>query len=134
MKRFTWWRMEQNAAHNARERWCASCSILHHVKRFMSQPPHFRSLTHRNFGVFTESAELTFFEVTFQPPDAPDVVQCRGAVLQCCRKRGKRQWSHPGSHQCCPRHPPSIPCPTHQLRRHQSHLRSYAKKITRLSS
>ena len=39
MKRFTWWRMEQNAPHNARERWCASCSILHHVKRFMSQPP-----------------------------------------------------------------------------------------------
>ena len=40
MKRFTWWRMEQNAPHNARERWCASCSILHHVKRFMSQPPY----------------------------------------------------------------------------------------------
>ena len=39
MKRFTWWRMEQNAPHNARERWCASCSILHHVKRFISQPP-----------------------------------------------------------------------------------------------
>ena len=40
MKRFTWWRMEQNAPHNARERWCASCSILHHVKRFMSHSPY----------------------------------------------------------------------------------------------
>ena len=39
MKRFTWWRMEQNAPHNARERWCASCSILHHVKRFLSHSP-----------------------------------------------------------------------------------------------
>ena len=39
MKRFTWWRMEQNAPHNARERWSASCSILHHVKRFMSHLP-----------------------------------------------------------------------------------------------
>ena len=39
MKRFTWWRMEENAPHNARERWCGSCSILHHVKRFMSHLP-----------------------------------------------------------------------------------------------
>ena len=39
MKRFTWWRMEQNAPHNARERWCVSCSILHHAKRFMSHSP-----------------------------------------------------------------------------------------------
>ena len=39
MKRFTWWMMEQNAPHNARERWSASCSILHHVKRFMSHSP-----------------------------------------------------------------------------------------------
>ena len=39
MKRFTWWRMEQNPPHNAGERWCASCSILHHVKRFMSHSP-----------------------------------------------------------------------------------------------
>ena len=39
MKRFTWWRMEQNPPHNARERWCPSCSILHHVKRFISQSP-----------------------------------------------------------------------------------------------
>ena len=40
MKRFTWWRMEQNPPHNAGERWCASCSILHHVKRFMSHSPN----------------------------------------------------------------------------------------------
>ena len=44
MKRFTWWRMEQNAPHNARERWCASCSILHHVKRFMSHSPKIKDL------------------------------------------------------------------------------------------
>ena len=40
MKRFTWWRMEQKAPHNARERWWASSSILHHVKRFMSHLPN----------------------------------------------------------------------------------------------
>ena len=43
MKRFTWWRMEQNAPHNAWERWCPSCSILHHVKRFISQSPTARA-------------------------------------------------------------------------------------------
>ena len=44
MKRFTWWRMEQNAPHNARERWCASCSILHHVKRSLSHSPNVSNL------------------------------------------------------------------------------------------
>ena len=44
MKRFTWWRMEQNAPHNARERWGASCSILHHVKRFMSHSPYAKNI------------------------------------------------------------------------------------------
>ena len=43
MKRFTWWRMEQNPPHNAEERWCSSSSILHHVKRFMSHSPNSRS-------------------------------------------------------------------------------------------
>ena len=42
MKRFTWWRMEQNAPHNAQESWCASCSILHHNFRTMSHTPHIR--------------------------------------------------------------------------------------------
>ena len=39
MKRFTWWRMEQDAHHLSRALCGAFCSILHHVKRFMSQPP-----------------------------------------------------------------------------------------------
>ena len=41
MKRFTWWRMEQDAHHLSRALCGAFCSILHHVKRFMSQPPNF---------------------------------------------------------------------------------------------
>ena len=40
MKRFTWWRMEQDPHHLSRALCGAFCSILHHVKRFMSQPPH----------------------------------------------------------------------------------------------
>ena len=40
MKRFTWWRMEQDAHHLSRALCGAFCSILHHVKRFMSQPPY----------------------------------------------------------------------------------------------
>ena len=40
MKRFTWWRMEQDAHHLSRALCGAVCSILHHVKRFMSQPPN----------------------------------------------------------------------------------------------
>ena len=40
MKRFTWWRMEQDAHHLSRALCGAFCSILHHVKRFISQPPH----------------------------------------------------------------------------------------------
>ena len=40
MKRFTWWRMEQDAHHLSRALCGALCSILHHVKRFMSQPPN----------------------------------------------------------------------------------------------
>ena len=39
MKRFTWWRMEQDPHHLSRALCAAFCSILHHVKRFMSQPP-----------------------------------------------------------------------------------------------
>ena len=39
MKRFTWWRMEQDAHHLSRALCGAFCSILHHVKRFLSQPP-----------------------------------------------------------------------------------------------
>ena len=42
MKRFTWWRMEQDAHHLSRALCGAFCSILHHVKRFMSQPPYSR--------------------------------------------------------------------------------------------
>ena len=38
-ERFTWWRMEQDAHHLSRALCGAFCSILHHVKRFMSQPP-----------------------------------------------------------------------------------------------
>ena len=63
MKRFTWWRMEQNAPHNAWERWCPSCSILHHVKRFISQPPNKRHFCRHRlrvpllglFDIFEES-------------------------------------------------------------------------------
>ena len=40
MKRFTWWRMEQDAHHLSRALCGAFCSILHHVKRFLSQPPY----------------------------------------------------------------------------------------------
>ena len=40
MKRFTWWRMEQDGHHLSRALCGAFCSILHHVKRFMSQPRH----------------------------------------------------------------------------------------------
>ena len=58
MKRFTWWRMEQNAPHNARERWCASCSILHHVKRFMSHSPD------GTFSVFTLIGRAIEFETS----------------------------------------------------------------------
>ena len=39
MKRFTWWRMEQDAHHLSHALCGLFCSILHHVKRFMSQPP-----------------------------------------------------------------------------------------------
>ena len=39
MKRFAWWRMEQDTHHLSRALCGAFCSILHHVKRFMSQPP-----------------------------------------------------------------------------------------------
>ena len=55
MKRFTWWRMEQKAPHNARERWCASCSILHHVKRFLSHSPHFHF-----WFLFVKSSDVKF--------------------------------------------------------------------------
>ena len=40
MKRFTWWRMEQNAPHNAQESGCRTCSILQHEKRSMSHCPY----------------------------------------------------------------------------------------------
>ena len=40
MKRFTWWRMEQDPHHLSRALCGAFCSILHHVKRFLSQPPY----------------------------------------------------------------------------------------------
>ena len=40
MKRFTWWRMEQDGHHLSHALCGAFCSILHHVKRFMSQPPY----------------------------------------------------------------------------------------------
>ena len=40
MRRFTWWRMEQVGHHLSRALCGAFCSILHHVKRFLSQPPH----------------------------------------------------------------------------------------------
>ena len=40
MKRCTWWRMEQDAHHLSPALCGAFCSILHHVKRFISQPPH----------------------------------------------------------------------------------------------
>ena len=42
MKRFAWWRMEQDTHHLSRALCGAFCSILHHVKRFMSQPPYGR--------------------------------------------------------------------------------------------
>ena len=41
MKRFAWWRMEQDTHHLSRALCGAFCSILHHVKHFMSQPPEF---------------------------------------------------------------------------------------------
>ena len=39
MKRFTWWRMEEDPHHLSRALCGAFCSILHHVKRSLSQPP-----------------------------------------------------------------------------------------------
>ena len=72
MKRFTWWRMEQNAPHNARERWCISCSILHHVKRFMSHSPYkifICSFNDRIFSlnsIFSRLVNLNFPKQKFQ--------------------------------------------------------------------
>ena len=40
MKRFKWWRMEQDAHHLSHALCGAFSSILHHVERFMSQPPN----------------------------------------------------------------------------------------------
>ena len=40
MERFSWWRMEQVRHPLSRALCGAFCSILHHVKRFMSQPPY----------------------------------------------------------------------------------------------
>ena len=39
MKRKLWWRMEQNATHNARESWLVSCSVLLHNFRSLSHSP-----------------------------------------------------------------------------------------------
>ena len=68
MKRFTWWRMEQDAHHLSRALCGAFCSILHHVKRFLSQPPY-QTIADYNFGdpENTREAEYFFFLVT-QPP------------------------------------------------------------------
>ena len=50
MKRFTWWRMEQDGHHLSHALCGAFCSILHHVKRFMSQPPDFKAGGERENG------------------------------------------------------------------------------------
>ena len=39
MERKSWWRFDENAAHNARESWCPSYSILLHNFRSMSHLP-----------------------------------------------------------------------------------------------
>ena len=63
MKRFTWWRMEQNAPHNAWESGWPTSSILHHVKRSLSHSPHKRHFCRHSlrmpllglFDIFEES-------------------------------------------------------------------------------
>ena len=63
MKRNLWRRMYQNPAHNARESWWASCSILLHNFRLMSHSTHGFSATR----VKTKRQERTLFRANRFP-------------------------------------------------------------------
>ena len=65
MKRFTWWRMEQDAHHLSRALCGGFCSILHHVKRFMSQPPYLKATV--VLGLLVNKLWLCSDTSTFRP-------------------------------------------------------------------
>ena len=69
MERFSWWRMEQVQHPLSRALCGAFCSILHHVKRSMSHPPHtpLPSIKNENKGSHTLVAPFRASFANFGP-------------------------------------------------------------------